>query len=525
MGTEAFIAASSAAPTVTSPHSASLKDAGVFYHTLRPQSSLRHTFKNSRSAPNCVVTNDTHVFAAQSEKSILHVYRRENGKHEASISFKSRIQSIALASRGSLLILGAEGGGLTLWEITTGRQVLSSPSHLGPVVALAVDITDNFVLSGSEDSTIHVWSLPDLLSFEHAPNVLRIEAKGPRHTLTGHRGAIAAIAMGHCKTNEDIAVAISRDMTASVWNYKLGRRIQTILLLSVPLCLAVDPADRGFYVGMVDGSIQLVNFLDLARSKNLTSGDMFATPMQSSLIDHMRSSASLPTRGAALCISLNHDSTMLLSGHECGSILSWDIGRRSLDSTVAEYVGSSITNIQMLQPTGFSSSSSSYFTPHTVTKPKPLDDFALPNKRYPIPSYNITTKFLPVYIRNPSIQDRQESSRVTAVPPSRFPSSILLDSILDLSCWDQNTASENRLGEKDMLSGATDLPQVYPIHGLSADEQIVHLKKQVAHLQQVFKLSQVQINGLAKERHDLKGQLRQLIGSRYGTETRASSHS
>jgi hypothetical protein len=60
----------------------------------------------------------SHVFAAQSEKAIVHVYSREKGNQEALVPFPERIHSIALAAQDSVLLLGTESGRILAWEVS-----------------------------------------------------------------------------------------------------------------------------------------------------------------------------------------------------------------------------------------------------------------------------------------------------------------------------------------------------------------------------------------------------------------------
>ena len=118
MLSECFIAA-----TLTSgkaPASASLRDVGICVHEFQPSPNLRSTFKKSSTPANCLAVSPSHVYAAQAEKAIVHVYSREKGNQEAVIPFPERIRSIAIAGskNGDVLVLGTEGGRLILWEVS-----------------------------------------------------------------------------------------------------------------------------------------------------------------------------------------------------------------------------------------------------------------------------------------------------------------------------------------------------------------------------------------------------------------------
>jgi pre-rRNA-processing protein IPI3 len=118
MLSECFIASTLASGKASV--SASLRDVGICVHEFQPSPSLRSTFKKSSTPVNCLAVSPSHVFAAQSEKAIVHVYSREKGNQEAVVPFPERIRSIAIAGskNGDILVLGTEGGRLILWEVS-----------------------------------------------------------------------------------------------------------------------------------------------------------------------------------------------------------------------------------------------------------------------------------------------------------------------------------------------------------------------------------------------------------------------
>ena len=95
--------------------------AGIHLHDYHPIPALKHTFKKSSIRPNCLAIHPTHIFAAQADKAVAHVYNREKNNQEAIVPFPERIHSIALAGESDgagILILGTETGRLILWEVS-----------------------------------------------------------------------------------------------------------------------------------------------------------------------------------------------------------------------------------------------------------------------------------------------------------------------------------------------------------------------------------------------------------------------
>lgn len=128
MLSESFVA--SVLSSAKSP-TASLRDVGICVHELQPTSILRSTFKKSSTATNCLAVSPSHIFTAQADKAVVHVYSREKGNQEAIVPFPERIRSIAVAGGkyGDVLVLGTEGGRLILWEVCLIRLIHSAMHH------------------------------------------------------------------------------------------------------------------------------------------------------------------------------------------------------------------------------------------------------------------------------------------------------------------------------------------------------------------------------------------------------------
>lgn len=92
------------------------KDIGIHLHTLHPTHLVKSAFKKSSAPRNGLAINSTHIFAAQIDKAVVHVYSRDRANQEALISFPERIHSLAMAGEG-VLVLGTAEGRIILWEV------------------------------------------------------------------------------------------------------------------------------------------------------------------------------------------------------------------------------------------------------------------------------------------------------------------------------------------------------------------------------------------------------------------------
>ena len=416
MLTESFVLSTLTSDKGSSSSSLTLKDVSICLHELQPHLIPRHSYKKSSTHRNCLAISESHIFAAQAEKAVINVYNREKGNQEATVPFPERIHSLAYAGVGSaLLVIGTAEGRLILWELASGRQVTSSASHLQAISSLAVTDNRSFILSGSTDSNIHVWSLPKLISFSKEATLSTSNAIQdiPLRTFSNHRSGITALSCGHSRTATNFAISASEDNSCYIWAIDSCETLRVILLPSTPLCFTVDPADRAIYAGYKDGDIQCINLfrirLDSATRAPVSVYDVSQDgPVQLNSKDAW--TAASADIGSTQCICLSYDGTMLLSGHRSGRVLSWDIAKGRVQKSIADF-GQSVTNLIMLRPDGLLFNKP-IFQVKSITKPK--IDYSLPMKRG-------TTGVPPGYTLQGQIVPRRSSKGFPAPPEERQP--------------------------------------------------------------------------------------------------------
>ncbi|KIE00743.1 WD40 repeat-like-containing domain protein, partial [Metarhizium majus ARSEF 297] len=310
------------------------KDVGIYGHSLTPSWTIKSTFKKSSAPPHGIAVNDTHIFAVQDQKAHVHVYSRLRGNQETLVAFPERIRSLALA--GDVLILGTSEGRLILWEISTGRQVTTPPCHVQAVTCLVV--TPYHLLSASEDSNIHVWSLSRLLELGadagHEPDL----------TLSNHRGAVTDLVVGPSTNAEtSLCVSASTDKTCILWNYQTGQVLRTLLFPSPPLCVSLDASARALFACAEDGGLYLVELFGDKPLVGSRSAELASIVVQVNAPLGVSDVAD----GPASCLALSHDGTSVLTGHTKGKILHWSLIDNSHPTELAN-LNASVTNLVYL---------------------------------------------------------------------------------------------------------------------------------------------------------------------------------
>lgn len=375
MLTEAFVAATHQVRQPAAHLPAALKDVGIFLHTNTSPTTLKQGLKKSSAAPNSLAISSTHIFTAQADKAVVHVYNREKGNQEATVPFPERISCLTYAEKAAVLILGTVEGRLILWEVSTGRVTSTAASHTEPVCIVSVTPDGRSVLSGAQDASIHIWNLATILSFTKPQSNFgsSLPTNEPEATFSHHRGAISILATSYATTpSSTFVVSASSDKTLYIWSLSSLTVLRTILLPSLPVSIAIDPVDRAIYIGADTGNIFHIDLYgaNLSYSSILTETNTHVSSTAALKPNDTWHLPTTSTAGAAQCLTLSYDGTTLLSGHSSGAVLSWDVAKHRVVGEVTNLSNQSVTNIFMLRPQGFANEELSGFEVPSVVKPR-----------------------------------------------------------------------------------------------------------------------------------------------------------
>jgi len=300
-------------------------------------------------------------------------------------------------------------------------------------------------------------------------------------------------------------VSVSEDKSAIVWDYHNGQALRTYLLPELPRALALDPADRAVYVAYDDGSLQTLNFYDevqaLTATDTLRDTSSSHRPVQPS--KRTRFSADSQKLGAALSLSLSWDGTSLVSGHASGKAAVWDAAKRMWLSTLTSLPGP-VTNLRFLEPTGFPKAREPTFKVHTIVKPK--QDAGLTSGDALVPTnYSLTMQFvgrlpsLPISATESGAARRSEFEEALTHPS--FPQAMLEESLAELATW--NAPAKNGLAPAADFLSLNETGTAQDTEGSSSNAQpqeLQQLRKQVASLQRVQKVTFQQLSDLREEK-------------------------
>ncbi|KAJ2059298.1 1,2-dihydroxy-3-keto-5-methylthiopentene dioxygenase [Coemansia sp. S146] len=268
-----------------------------------------------------------------------------------------RALQIRNGGEGPQLLSGSDDGMVILWDVersdrrksrrqrTSGDVVPTTMhrGHLAAVTSVACAEGHDFGYSGSLDSSIKVWALPESITDD-------IEACFPVRAFAGHSDAVWGLALS---PNADLLASVAADATCCLWSTDVGNdplratftRDQQRLLVPTSACF-VDGGSM-LAIAYVDGTVDLY---DVA-SETLVVASM-GSEMSTSRITRVASAAHtlavayvsgevrlVDTRmrnnvsvqayalAAATAVDLCSEKSLLVTGGSDGVVKWWD--RRS----------------------------------------------------------------------------------------------------------------------------------------------------------------------------------------------------
>lgn len=376
----------------------------------------------------------------------------------------------------------------------------TTASHLQPVTSLVIDPTSNFILSGSDDANIHVWSIPGILSFSKSGRGHdRQPPNSPVRTFSSHRSAITSLALGHSHGQQNFAISTAKDNTAIVWDYRTGRVLRTYLLPFSATCVALDPVDRAGYVGYEDGSVQSIDFYrSNSAQHSLHDSSVQSIPVQATAEDRWLPPAA--DSGSVKALSLSYDGTTLLSAHENGKVLSWNIARRKFATSIADFTHP-VTNLVVLPPSGLSNSSQeSKRTIHTVVRPRHDNAFSDPaHAPGAVPSeYTFLTHLVAPSHPRPT----QPSQFSQALNHASFPDFMIEDGLAELAALRQGGGAS-----VTHVAPATSALADTSADAAARDNHVTELEAEVAMLKQKVAVNDTARHAAADEVVQLRSDL------------------
>ena len=205
------------------------------------------------------------------------------------------VNSIAMTADSRFIVSGSDDNSVRVWSIPQRIEVFALVGHTSEVTAVAVSTDCRLVASSSADRTIKIWDFQE-----------RIE----KCTLSGHTGAVRSVVMdSECR----FIVSGSDDSTIRMWDIQQQRELCTLAgHTGSVLCLALARSNDFIFSGSADATIKLWNIQN--------------KKAECTLAGHT---------GKVLSLSVSPDSMFLVSGSADTTVKIWDLHKRREDFTLS----------------------------------------------------------------------------------------------------------------------------------------------------------------------------------------------
>lgn len=119
-----------------------------------------HIPRNSRTISEDFL-NDGSITALALENQALEVWDLQAGGQKTSIKSqaKGNMFDVAISNDGKLLAAASASGVIEIYDMTTGKSIISFDAHTAPVTQLSFTSDLKYLISGSDDGTIRFWGI------------------------------------------------------------------------------------------------------------------------------------------------------------------------------------------------------------------------------------------------------------------------------------------------------------------------------------------------------------------------------
>lgn len=292
--------------------------------------------------------------------------------------------------------------------------------------------------------------------------------------------------------------------------------LRTFLLVGIANAIALDVLDRGFYTTYDNGSVQLVDFYDTQESttRSLHNNHDYSTPIQPGSFRQWTAASpesAASDLGAGLSLLLSWDGSRILSGHQSGRVISWQVATGSCQANFAMFPGP-VTNLVASPNPLLSKSGLRKFKVHSIVKPhiesitERVDATLIPGN-YTFKAQLLGQIDASQILATEANEDTKlrQSIFEQALTHSSFPTSLLEEGLAELADWheNQNSIRKNVSGEEasteeDFMALDTEEDRESPPE-MTLQDQNEFLRNQVASLQRVQKVSFEQLNELRRK--------------------------
>ncbi|KAG2429250.1 hypothetical protein HXX76_011019 [Chlamydomonas incerta] len=265
-------------------------------------------YKGNGSPRNGLATlGNDYIVAAQVHKHALHFWSWQREQVLQRSFAAEALTCLACSPDGAYLAAGGASGTLYLWEVGSGRLMRAWAAHYKAATALLFVGSCGLLLSGGEDTLVHVWPLAQLLdpataADPHSPAFAR---PAPLHAWSDHTLPVTALAVGAGEAAAVVASG-SADRTVKLRRLGDGALLRAVALPAAVNDLVLDAGEQWLYAAGGDGAIYQVPLLAAADPAAAPAAAAAGTAGTAAAGGHDGASGSGSSGAAGLATFLGH---------------------------------------------------------------------------------------------------------------------------------------------------------------------------------------------------------------------------
>ena len=102
----------------------------------------------------------SHTIGANAAKGAIDAWHASSDKSSLTMTVPEKLSALTTSSNGALAAAGSLTGKVFVWEVSSGRLLRVLPhAHYQRVAVVRFTADGRHLVTGSMDSTVHVWSI------------------------------------------------------------------------------------------------------------------------------------------------------------------------------------------------------------------------------------------------------------------------------------------------------------------------------------------------------------------------------
>jgi len=195
-------------------------------------------------------SSSSHVFAANSQKALWFVWGWGERRPKYRGTLPEKMSAMTFTADAALCFGGARSGSIYVWLTSTGKLLRCWPAHCREVTQLAVSQDQSFLVSGSSDATVHLYSLADIFA-DRSPK--------PLHSWAGHSLPVTSVAFLPGTGLQQAVATASLDQSVRLWDVGTGQPLQTRNYSSPVNCISVGAGGSTILCACKNGELRSFN--------------------------------------------------------------------------------------------------------------------------------------------------------------------------------------------------------------------------------------------------------------------------